>query len=640
MTDTTPPIHALFVGATPSIGAAASASDPSVDVDVTNLGDVDAALSWFDVHATECLVLGEAVSEGSRGRLVEAARAADADLPVLVVSDGDDAGASDESVETVPLGAADSLRGRVVSTVSSRRERRETAVTAHVDAVRERVADADVSDPQALFEMLCEALSEFDGYPFVWYGRGELRGGTLEPLAWSGPDAMTSEEFFVQNVTTGWGPNGRAALTTNSSVVHDIGGNEDFLPWLRRPPGHVDIHAVAAVPVTLPGAGVPFGQLAVYASYPRAFSSEERSALESLARTVADRLREFRDDEWRPGDGIGHEALREVVGAFPDLAVVYDEDGRYVDVLTPHQIRNFADPEDLVGEHLCDVLPEEAAEALFEAVQSAFETNEVERVEYPIEVGDEPLWYEAKVAPVDLSDGRRVAATTIRETTERKATERELARQKARIERLTSILSHDMGNHLGKASGWTELARDTVDGDAEELERVGEVLAEMETLLDRTVAMVRGSGDVPDTEPVDIGSVARQCWKNLPERGTLHVDSGLTPVVADPDRLAQLFENLLSNAVEHARPSVNVRIGTAEHGFYVADDGPGIDADEREHVFEFGYSTHSDGMGFGLAIVEGIADAHGWTVSVGESESGGARFEFSDVEWATVEDAG
>jgi len=76
--------------------------------------------------------------------------------------------------------------------------------------------------------------------------------------------------------------------------------------------------------------------------------------------------------------------------------------------------------------------------------------------------------------------------------------------------------------------------------------------------------------------------------------------------------------------------AVTVRVGElpGRPGFYVADDGPGIPASERDRVFETGYSTAPDGSGFGLAIVESIASAHGWSVSVEESWAGGARFEF------------
>ena len=52
----------------------------------------------------------------------------------------------------------------------------------------------------------------------------------------------------------------------------------------------------------------------------------------------------------------------------------------------------------------------------------------------------------------------------------------------------------------------------------------------------------------------------------------------------------------------------------------------------REQVFELGHTGTDDGTGFGLAIVKDIAEAHGWSVRVTESDDGGARFEFADVE--------
>jgi Signal transduction histidine kinase len=66
-------------------------------------------------------------------------------------------------------------------------------------------------------------------------------------------------------------------------------------------------------------------------------------------------------------------------------------------------------------------------------------------------------------------------------------------------------------------------------------------------------------------------------------------------------------------------------------GFYVADDGPGIPAPDREQAFETGYTTSSGGTGYGLSVVRSVGDAHGWAVTVGESWADGARVEFRDV---------
>jgi len=56
-------------------------------------------------------------------------------------------------------------------------------------------------------------------------------------------------------------------------------------------------------------------------------------------------------------------------------------------------------------------------------------------------------------------------------------------------------------------------------------------------------------------------------------------------------------------------------------------------SDRRDDVFDAGYSTLEDGTGFGLAIVTEIAEAHGWTVGITESDRGGARFEITGVEF-------
>ena len=69
-----------------------------------------------------------------------------------------------------------------------------------------------------------------------------------------------------------------------------------------------------------------------------------------------------------------------------------------------------------------------------------------------------------------------------------------------------------------------------------------------------------------------------------------------------------------------------------EHGFYVEDDGPGIPPEERDRIFETGYTTSLEGTVPGLAIVQRIITAHDWTIVATESEGGGARFEITDVE--------
>ena len=130
-----------------------------------------------------------------------------------------------------------------------------------------------------------------------------------------------------------------------------------------------------------------------------------------------------------------------------------------------------------------------------------------------------------------------------------------------------------------------------------------------------------------DSRPAD-------AWETVDTHGATLVTQADTILIADRSRLHQLIENLIRNAIEHGGEAVTVTIGDRANGFYVADDGPGIPVNERDEVFETGYSTREDGTGFGLNIVREIVDAHGWGIAVAESAEGGARFEITDVDLA------
>jgi signal transduction histidine kinase len=102
--------------------------------------------------------------------------------------------------------------------------------------------------------------------------------------------------------------------------------------------------------------------------------------------------------------------------------------------------------------------------------------------------------------------------------------------------------------------------------------------------------------------------------------------------MADANRLRNLFENLMRNAVEHGDSDVQIRVGDLDDGFYLADDGPGIPEGIADTLFEPGQSGTDGNTGFGLAIVQEIVTAHGWTVTATESAAGGARFEIRGIE--------
>ncbi len=200
--------------------------------------------------------------------------------------------------------------------------------------------------------------------------------------------------------------------------------------------------------------------------------------------------------------------------------------------------------------------------------------------------------------------------------------------QNEQLETVTRVLSHDIRNPLMVALGRAELLADETD--SEHAAPLVRSLDRMEDIIADALLLARGDA-VDATTPVDLRDAAETAWQHVETDGaTLAVPETAT-VEADPDLLGHVFENLFRNAVEHTGPDVDVEVAPTPDGFAVADDGPGIPPEEREAVFEMGHTTNRDGggTGLGLAIVDRVAAAHGWEVSVGESETGGARFAFA-----------
>ncbi|WP_435099355.1 sensor histidine kinase [Halarchaeum sp. P4] len=232
------------------------------------------------------------------------------------------------------------------------------------------------------------------------------------------------------------------------------------------------------------------------------------------------------------------------------------------------------------------------------------------------------------LSEVGESLGHAIASIEARDLLETR--ERELAEQNERLEEFASVVSHDLRNPLNVAEGYLEMARST--GDDDNLARVADALDRMDDLIEDLLSLAREGSTVDEFEAVALADVASEAWETAgSESATLHLADDLGTVVCDVSRVRQLLENLFRNARQHGGADVTVTVGRLDDGFYVADDGPGIPEAERDSVFGAGYTTHETGTGLGLDIVRSIASAHGWKVSLTESDAGGARFEFRGV---------
>jgi PAS domain S-box-containing protein len=255
-------------------------------------------------------------------------------------------------------------------------------------------------------------------------------------------------------------------------------------------------------------------------------------------------------------------------------------------------------------------------------------------------------------ASAELEDGRlKQSHCFTRDVTERKNAELEQQRLVAELERtvrlnemLASILIHDLRNPLGAIMAGAQLIqRYSLDDKARtSIKRVlssGERMAQMiDQLLDFTRARVRG-GIPLSLSAVDLRHVASQVVEELrvahPARELCVETHGDLNGAYDAERLAQVFSNLLGNALEHgdaSAPVVFTLDGTAAHELsFSVQNGGAVPPELLPILFDpFLRAEHrrsgTRGLGLGLFISRELVRAHGGDVRVSSDAGQGTRF--------------
>jgi two-component system sensor histidine kinase ChvG len=218
------------------------------------------------------------------------------------------------------------------------------------------------------------------------------------------------------------------------------------------------------------------------------------------------------------------------------------------------------------------------------------------------------------------------------------------------IETFAADMSHEFKNPLAAIRNATEVLSE-VDDPAERRRFLGMVerdVARLERLLSavREVSLIDLRLDEEATEEVDLAALlaswldgARlrlpggvQLASHLPAEGS----AAALRVHADPDRLSQIFENLLSNAFGFAPAGSTVEVRLRRDGdeavVSVADRGPGFPPEHLDRVFQRFFSYRPQGAGgdhtgLGLSIVKAIAEGYGGSVAARNRDDGGAEVE-------------
>ncbi len=236
---------------------------------------------------------------------------------------------------------------------------------------------------------------------------------------------------------------------------------------------------------------------------------------------------------------------------------------------------------------------------------------------------------------------RRRAEESLRQTAE------ELARSNHDLEQFAYVASHDLQEPLRAVAGYVELLQHRYSGNLEEkaikyIAGAADGATRMQRLIVDLLAFSRVGTQAKQFEPTDLNGVLattlRALEVSIKEAGAKITSGTLPSLDVDHTQIAQLFQNLIGNAIKFRsdRPP-KIRIGAKKQEdswlFWVKDNGIGIEPQYRDRIFLIFQRLHTrskyPGTGIGLAICKKIVERHGGHIWVESETNHGSAFYFT-----------
>lgn len=352
------------------------------------------------------------------------------------------------------------------------------------------------------------------------------------------------------------------------------------------------------------------------------------------------------------------EMLRSIFVSTPDSITVADLDGRIrLCNESTARIHGFASAEQMIGRSLSELVAEEDHHRMMEARVHVMAHGLARDISFTgLKSSGERFAGELSFSALKDGSGKPIGFVGVtRDVTARKVAEQELSQRRnelahvarvATMGQLAASIAHELNQPLGAILRNTETAEILLASPSPDLEELRAILVDIHKDDQRAGAVIDGMRALlkhrePERSRLDLGAVAREVASlvrsDAERRGVrlaVESDEGLPSVQGDRVQLQQVLLNLMLNAMDaidespSARRVITVRMQTAGTTVevVVSDQGRGIPVDALPRVFEPFFTSKPNGLGMGLSIAKGIAEAHGGRLSAENNPSGGATF--------------
>lgn len=345
----------------------------------------------------------------------------------------------------------------------------------------------------------------------------------------------------------------------------------------------------------------------------------------------------------------GEARLKAILETAVEGIITIDERGR-CESINPAAERMFGySSDEVVGRNISMLMPEPYSSEHDDYLKTYLKTGKrqiigIGREAVGLHKSGRQFPLQLSVSEIKLERGRLFTGI-VHDITEQKEAERRLVQSErlAVLGEAMTRLAHESRNALQRIQIAVEVARihsegnEPLDAQLDAIERANDALNALLEELRNYAAPLH-----LERKRSSLVTIWREAWSAVgfqrSDRDvefTEDTDDDLLKCHADRFRLGQVFRNLFENALAACDDPVRIRVsgtpalleGNAAIRVIVADNGPGMNAEQRQRIFEPFYTTKAKGTGLGMAIARRIVEAHGGSISVGSSALGGAALE-------------